>query len=314
MKILFVSTTLWAGTHIRWTMAMNQYTEHEARCLSPGMWYTKRLFDKDFPHSPPIYSVNDAEMKNALIDWADVIHCSYVCSPHTLGRPDILGKKIVCWHLALKWGNPMWLLFPKGQHRHVRFLLGCEGWERYQLPSLEWHLVPQIFLLESKEYQHAGQRQKVASISPRTRGGLPFNSNFRGVQEIKRRLNGIKWRLISRTTFMDCMRQKATSWVGIDDVLRPVVHLSGMEYLGLGIPCINSVDKVLQRSIQSTLDSPPVPFIHGTMSTLRQTCVKSLRADEDLWLEKSAQCRQWMLDYYHPKTVVEKYLEVYKKS
>lgn len=298
MRVVYASTSPWSGQHLRWAIAMNRYSNNEARVLTQH---------------------DSLERRNELLEWADVIHCAYTCSAQTLGRPDLLGKKLWLWHLALKWRDKFWQYFPGDQRHDVRFLLACEGWERFGLPDdVEWTLVPQCFLIDDAPYRPLPvvARKRVVTASARDwykrveRG----KSNFRNWPAVRRALKGMPFKGIHKKPFGDCIRLKAASWLGIDDLHQPLAHLSGMEYLALGVPCLNRVDEVLRRSIGDCLGAPDVPFIDADIESVREIVRWYLKEPLEHQEARAVDCRRWMETYYHPKTVVQKYLEVYERG
>ena len=322
MKIAIVSTTYWTGLHEHMAKVFNRYTEHEARVLSPGYWDTRKRFNPEYTQQGCVYSVVDPDTRNEILEWADVIQLAYTCSLHTLGRDDLLGKKVVSWFLGTRWKAELQRLFPGDQAKQVRFIYGCEGWERYPTGPYEWTVVPVLFPIEEPAWMPIPweNRRKIASMAPRALGDLSQTgqriSAPRSPQVVTGLLRGAKvpFDRLHNRKFPFCMARKAMAWVGIDDLVNPLVHKSGMEYLAVGTPCLNRWDSYVEGRFRDLTGGPKPPFVNTTIPTLVKTVKRALKANESLWRRRSGECRHWMETYYHPREMVKYYIDLYTRS
>jgi hypothetical protein len=319
MKIAYVSRTVHSGVPERMAMAVNQYTEHEAVALVPGAWIDgRRTFEKgEGSANSTIRNVNDEQQRGHVLESADVIHCLYNTSLHDLGRPDLARKKLCVWHLATKWNDGFLRLFPEGTDG-VLPIMSAEGWDRYGTGP--WPSMPQmpvVFLLDHSAMQPLpfSRRTRHASMSPRvmldtTDDGQPIAAP-RSSKKVAAALRGLKFRRLHGLDWQACMRRKAQAWVGIDDVVNPLVHQSGFEYLALGVPCINASDKHLQETIQNAYGGW-CPFVMSDMEDVRLAVSDAMDVPVGTWEHFSTKARAWMERNAHPRETIARYIDLYE--
>jgi hypothetical protein len=322
MKIAFIAKTWWTDLHKRMAEAVNEYTPHEALSLGIGHWDRKKGFGGRFDRHGVMRSIRHPELVDEVLDWADVLHFSYTCSPFTLEnpRPDVMRKKIIVFQLATRWKNVMLQHFPGGSYKSVRFVMSAEGWDRYPCGEWQWEHLPQIYPIESPEYLPIPmeERRKEVSMSPRVVTDYSNTGDLisapRRVGSVKTHLRNFPFRLLSKKSHPVCMQQKASAWLGVDDVVNPLLHQSSMEYLSLGVPCINRVDGHLIGLLARVHGRAP-PLIHAELTDLRavvKDCFKNW--SQDRYRQTSEEARQWMEQYCHPRDVINRYIAIYERG
>lgn len=329
MKVACIVTTMYSGGQERLANILTRYTTHEAKVLAPGVWTTARykgdVFREDWDNHENIYWISKPEYRDMVLDWADVWHFFYPCSIATIGRPDLIGKKPTFWHLALRWTDEFLRFFPNDSVKKTRFILSCEGWERYEIPDFDWKLVPVLFPIEDELYRPIpfDQRESHAAMSPRLLHNLDWSPTERRYIEIKaprsarkieRILEGLPFDLIAKRGFTVAMNRKKRAWVGIDDVMNSLCHLSGFEFLSCGVPCINRIDDFLRSRFSQGLGIDPPPFIRATLDNVREVVEKLLLTPIDVWEQRCREAREWMERNYHPRDTIRRYVELYEKG
>jgi hypothetical protein len=321
MRIAYVSLTHHAGVPERMAIAVNQYTGHEARALVPGPWLAGKSMFRPGRTPDHLWDVRDVAQRDECLEWADVIHAIYNCSLDKLGRPDLGGRKLFVWHLATRWHPVFMTLFPTT--RPNRLVVSAEGWTRYGLPSLAgseaWGILPNVFLLDDPLYQPCpfGRRVRYASMSPRV--GVDENASGepiaapRMVPSVKEQLKGLAFHTYRSLEFEDCMRRKRRTWIGIDDVVNPLVHQSGFEYLAMGVPCVNLSDRHLKEEVARATGAVGWPFFEADMAHLRPVVAKALAAGGE-WQVLGADMRRWMERAMHPRDVIGRYVDLYDRA
>jgi hypothetical protein len=323
MNIAIVSTTFWTGLHEHMARCFNRYTDHETRVLSCGYWDTRKRFNPEYTQEGCVYSVMDPDTRNEILEWADVIQLAYTCSLATLGRPDLLGKKVVSWYLGTRWKSELFHLFPSDHAKKIHFIWGCEGWERYpNIAPYEWTSVPVLFPIEDEYWMPIPwkKRKRMVSMAPRALGDYSQTGGLISAPRSPHLINAlmksskIPFDRLHNRKFPYCMRRKAMAWIGIDDIVNPLVHKSGLEYLAVGTPCINRWDAFVERKFKDLLGCPKPPFVDATLPTLVKTAKRALKAKESLWKRRCTSSREWMEKYYHPREMVQRYLDVYARG
>lgn len=315
MKILFVSRTPYSGGHLRMANALARRS-HETRALTPATWEPEvRRLHEGRLRDGRAYWIRDKKLVDECLEWAEVVHFVYNSSLADLGRRDLLEKKTLVWHLATKWKPGFMRHFPEDDARHYRFALSCEGWDRYKLPEFEWRTLPVLFPIHEPNWQPLPweKRERMVTMAPRITtdewDGKPIPAP-RGVPMVKEALRGLPFGVISGVGFSEAMFKKSFSWVGVDDVVNPLLHLSSFEYLSLGIPCVNRSDERL-RSALGDLTGAPWPFIESDLSRLRDAIQLSL-IDDDWAPYRAAEARRWIETYYSADKMAPHYEEIYR--
>lgn len=314
MKIVFVSTTPHVGLHERMAAIVNRYTEHQARALSPMIWEGRRKFRDNFDHLGCVYSVKNKDYVNELLEWADVIQCIYTCSLASLGRRDLLKKKICSWYLALKWRPEMDLMFPEDDLNHYKLLSVCEGWDRFPRRGCCWINVPFLIPIEDPLFQPRlwSKRKRWVSMAPRYPEPNKDEENApRKAATINKALAGLPFNLIYFKEYRECMTLKSHSVLGIDDLVTPLIHGSGYEYLSLGVPVLNKLDAHLTTLIRETYRCDKIPFIHADVEGVRSAVEGFLNMSASEQEGYSNRVRGWALAHLHPKETIQRYVEAW---
>lgn len=318
MKILYCAGTPLAGVCELMARMVGEYLpEHEARVLSKGpgkhRWYLR----------PGVkiktYDVRDKRQVNEALEWAEVVHCMANVSARSFKRMDLLEKKIWVfqWHGAQIWPfEKVWL--PE-HFSKVRWIHIGQGWQRDswfdRFKPFGFKIIPNIISIDDELHRPAGfgNRRPVVSFAPSNHKAKAVNT--KGIPETCRALKGVEHLdLIQGATFEDCLRKKRTASLGIDEVVTPLYHRSGLEYLSQGTPCICHMDEFTERTLRDATGSSVNPFIDATKDNLREVARTFMRLPADAKEQQGQLAREWMEKYYHPKVLLQKYLAVYTSS
>ena len=315
MKILYCSGTALAGVSELMARCVNQYyPEHEARVLSNGarrhQWYIR-----------PGVSVPCARLANrteldAALEWADIIHCMANVTAKNMGRLDLLDKKI--W--VFQWHGtqiiPWHFLWFSEHYKYVKWIHIGQGWDRNpwfdQFKQLGMKIIPNIITIEDEIHIPLpwNQRKQFVAFSPsNSRRNAP---NKKGIPEVTRACCDYKLVIIIGKMFEDCMRRKQEAMLGIDEVISPLYHRSGLEFLSQGTPCICSYDDFTKNCLKEATGSDVMPFINSSPETLRNTIQEYMKRPNNEKEQMGKEARAWIEKYYHPRDLLKRYFEVYK--
>lgn len=294
---------------------VREHTEHEARSICQDVkkhaWYLRPGVDA------PTCKLSEREKVHEWIEWADVIHCMANASPRILGVPDLLTKKIWVfqWHgmQILRWD----MLFKPGDERFVRWAHIGQGWIEYSRQQAFFArfnptILPNVITIDDEIHTPTPFRNRSprrVAFSPST---FAQSANQKGVDVVRGACKGFDLDLIHGASFEACMRRKAKAYVGIDEVVTPLYHRSALEFLALGVPCLESWGPAAARDLKEATGAEEVPFLPAKPETLRQTLRKVL-SDVDTLEGAGAECRAWMEKYYHPRDLIGRYLKFYEE-
>ena len=116
--------------------------------------------------------------------------------------------------------------------------------------------------------------------------------------------------LINRLPFESVMPRKRIADIGIDDVITGSYHLSALEYMSLGVPCINHIDALTEAVVKDITGADKLPLVEANKETFERV-LKTLLRDQT-WPEIGDQSRKWMETYWSPEILCKHYLTMYE--
>jgi hypothetical protein len=109
------------------------------------------------------------------------------------------------------------------------------------------------------------------------------------------------------------MKHKRLAMLGIDEVVTPLYHRSGLEFLSQGVPCICSHDYFTRECLKEATGADNMPFMNANPKTLSTHIADFMGQPEEDRKRLSEYVRGWMMKYYHPRELLKRYLEVYEE-
>ena len=324
MNILYTSKTPLAGVCEKMCRTINKYFpgEHQARVLNKGpgkhKWYCR---DKKLV---PAYRVDNKGHVEECLDWADVIHCEANVGVSFFDREDLLKKKVWVyqWHGAQIW--PFERVFKPKHYPHIKFIHIGQGWvestaEQWEFfkPFFEKHgaiVVPNLITGEDPLHTPMPWGERVVServaFAPSQRNDDAVNG--KGIQFVKKNCRKASLDIICGVQFEECLRRKRHAKLGIDEVITPMYHLSGLEFLAQGTPCLCSYTQKTEDVLLEATGANRMPFI--------QTSMVSFQENVETWVDIPSEdkeamgrdARHWFDEFYHPRQIIERYLDVYR--
>jgi len=327
MNILYMSKTSLAGVCQKMARVVNAYCApaHSARVCNSGpgyhTWYCRE------PKSlVPQYDIKNHDHVKECIEWADVIHCMANVGVrsvffHRFDKQALLKSKVWVhqWHGAQIWNfRTVW---EPEDYRHVKFIHIGQGWMQTQMdffgPFIEhWGLkvVPNIITSDDQLHQPSPWHSRKDKT-----GFAPSNQkedvvNYKGVQKTLNAMRGTQYDLIMGNPFERCMKRKNKCKLGVDEVFTPMYHLSGLEFLSQGTPCVCSMNKETEDTLRRVTGCDRIPFISATIDSLKAVVRRYWDGRDDLRMEMGRDARSWFDEFYHPRQLIERYIDVYEGS
>lgn len=309
MRVLHISSTPLSGAVLRLSALLNKYSDIESKTL---IWRNTVGFryygESDYSSSEP------CEVYEQLIyEWADILHFHNHWKRHEVFK--LLGKdppkkpSVIQMHspretenfdVELKSGIP--IACPAQYHPRV-------------YPECKF-IVPNVVDIYDPLYM----RDKMPEGGPPIVSYSPSNTNARGwndksygvVAPVLKRMalkGEINFQLIQKKPFDEVMFLKRQAWVGIDEITSGSYHLSTLEYLSLGVPCIVGVDDACNKVVKDLTGCETLPWIKVSHDNFERI-VKGLLTDKDGLVLCALKSREWMEAHWSP----EKLCSIYKIS
>lgn len=118
--------------------------------------------------------------------------------------------------------------------------------------------------------------------------------------------------IITNVSLEECLIRKSKCNIFIDEVKTTSYHRSGLESLSMGILTICSLSAEIENLILEKSGASVSPFVNVYYPDLYKTLVFWIDNGIDNILQKGFESRQWMEQYWHPKTIAEEYINIYK--
>lgn len=140
--------------------------------------------------------------------------------------------------------------------------------------------------------------------------------DFTAIALTKLELEGrIEKDIIVNTSYLDCLRRKRWSHIGIEELITGSYHLSFLEYMSAGCVTLCNMDdktKAAMKTVVGEEGMEDLPAIHSTISSLYQT-VKTLSSKPMQELQAMGnKSRDWMEKYWHPNTLAARLVQIYE--
>lgn len=313
MLIAHVGNTIVAGAPIAIANATNEYSAHKAVTISPQAprW------------SPDIDIRYERQKACDAVRSADIIHCHGCFRLETPGDSAYLLKAINPKAKAIFHAHS-WPKDSPGKHEKNRYaacLIMAQGWTRYYDAS--WIKVRNVIPIYAEEFIPIPWAQRIRRIA--FTPSNPFNNDLRfgplsrpdkpnpkGLWFTKRALRGLPLGIEDSKPYRSVLRWKRNAWLGIDEVVTPNFHRSGLEFLAAGVPCIETMDAVAIRDMQETTGTKENPFILLDDPMNLRAKVVELLGDEGELIRMSTECKRWMRTYWKPEDIVADYVKIYE--
>ena len=106
------------------------------------------------------------------------------------------------------------------------------------------------------------------------------------------------------------MREKQRSVLGIDELVTPSYHRSGLEFLSQGTPCLCSVGAAAERALKDATGATTMPFLNYGLKDARAAVERFALGDPRHYAAQAcygADARAWIERHYAPKALIERH-------
>jgi len=140
-----------------------------------------------------------------------------------------------------------------------------------------------------------------------------YSETINVLKKLKRKYpKKIDFDVITGVPLDQCMKRKAKCNVIIDEVVTDSFHRSGLEGLALGKLTICSLSKSVENVLIKHSGADMNPFNNVYIHKLESELEKLIEMGPALVNEIGVNNREWMEKYWHPKTIVNDFIKIYK--
>lgn len=308
MRILMLSETDPAGMGIAFTNAINQHTEHSCRLITLAEKYCFG-FEKDI-HWPDI-DFNGGGIIREVFEEADIITFHILADENMKIGPFkvkdyIKGKPIVHWHH----GSPDFRANP-GKYRAKyqelkRKVLVSTPDLLLGLPSAYW--MPNLVPIMDPLYMPTEERYEEFTV-----GHSPTRLALKNTAELIEAANkaGVNVDIIMNTSHVECLRRKQKCHM-IFDHLQGYYGVASLEGLSMGKPVIANLSDWVSVNIKEFAETEDLPWLGAGDASMVQGCLGAISYPEYPLKEKGEASRNFMVNHWSDKKVVDRLIKFYE--
>ena len=323
--VLHVARTSLAGAPIRLVNALNKHTKYAARLLD---FIPLKMDDGSykFPEDLDWHVEQDRAIAKNMIKMADIIHFHHYMDP-------VLNPFLVDFTKETKPDCKIIRQFhsPKDFVRKVEFKFD-ESYAKDTLPKfviphcaertfLDLDIVPNIVPIDEEycmPYETNNKKLKVLYSASCTTPRLEERWATKGYPEVSAKLKELSKKLdfeyveISHTEFYETMQLKREADIIIGDTVTGSYHLTELEALSMGKPCLTYLDARSAITFINTFKSKDIPFVNVYMDEI-ENALTELINNKKLREDIGKFSREWMEKYYREEILIQKFVDVYDK-
>lgn len=320
MRVLHLSATPLSGSPIRISQLLQKYSGFESRhiCWNEKIGY--RIYDTDVIGSrTPI-----EELEYLVYEWATHIHYhnrwrrQEIFGAMRKAPPDL--PSVIQIHSPRESED-----FREEAASGIPLAIIAQYHPR-QWPEKSF-IIPNVVDIYDPLYTPVSESSAArAALGMMT--GLPIvsyapsNTNARGwddksyslVNPVLKRMRfagEIFYDLIHKVPFSVVMPRKKLASIGVEEISSGSYHLSALEYLSVGIPCICRIDSSTEEVVKTLTGAEDLPFIDATKDSFERV-VRGL-INEGSYVEKGRASRLWMERHWSPRALAGHYTAMYEK-
>jgi len=310
MRILHLSDTPLSGAPLRLS---NMLKKHNKDVMSAHVTWTDKVGYRDFGYDLLGCRESKESLDYLIYEWADIIHYHNRWKRQEIFK--FLGKWPPKKPSVIQIHSPR---FSEGFLEEINSGVPLAVIAQYhvrQWPELSY-IVPNVV-----DITELAPIKKPASIVPKisfapsntTCGGWD-NKGYHEVMQILKPMKhtaGITLDLINQRPFSEAIERKAYADLGIDEIVTGSYHLSGLEYLALGVGCFSGIDAQTEKVLKDLTGCAEQPFIRADKNSFKRILNRILM--DGSWHGLGESAREWMEKYWSPQLLSEHYLNMYRR-
>lgn len=308
MRVLHLSETSLSGSPYRISSTYNKYSGHEARHIS----WTDKVAWRDFQTD----MVGETMAPGALEDWlawADVLHFHNLWKRQSIFKHLPMPKKPSVIQIHSPRDSDDW----RPELDSKLPIITLAQYHRRQWPEAI-AAVPNMFDIHDPLYKAAPATRRerpLVSYAPSNCNGTGWNNkSYRSVGLTLKKMalrHDINYDLIFGVPHLECLDRKRIADIGVDEVSTGSYHLSSLEYMAMGIPCICRLDALTEKAVREVTGCEgPLPWIQATDTSFRVVLPQLLKHGDMRELGWGA--KAWMDRYWDPRALCQHYTRVYE--
>lgn len=304
LKIVQLCPTALAGAPAHLSKIINKYSSCESKSILKQNFTSHNLDQLRWDYD--LVSPNVAEL-NRLAQWADIIH--YHRKPYGLVAED---KKTV-----LQYHSPPNNYVPEQSDRSFqgRKLVIAQYHPRFYTDAF---IVPNMIDIWEDAHQpdtKPSDRIKIFySWAFEQKGGWSDKGSAETIailKQIRQRYGQrVEIVVLNNRPYEECLRQKRTAHICIDECVTGSYHLQSLEGCAVGALTFNNIDEKTLSYIAEVSGQDTHPFVKTNLGQLFEKLCFFIENPEVL-KKRQQQARAWMELHWDPRKLVQRYLKVY---
>ena len=323
--ILHIARTSLAGAPIRLVKALNKYTPYKARLLD---FIPLKMEDGEykFPEDLDWYVPENREEAKELIKNADIIHFHHYMDLEI--NPFLVNFKketkpgckfIRQFHSSYEFINRSEIRFEENYKKDTLAKIVIPHYPERTFLNLE--IAPNIIPIDEeycKPFRTNNRKLKVMYSASCTTPRLDERWATKGYPEVSAILKELSKKLdfeyveISNTQFYETMNLKRQCDIVVGDTVTGSYHLTELEALSMGKPCLTYLDARSAMTFMNTFKTKDIPFVNVYMDEIENALTELIK-NKELREDIGRFSREWMEKHYKEEILIKQYTDIYNK-
>ena len=324
--VLHIAKTSLAGAPIRLVNALNKYTNYKSRLLVFMPITDETGEEYKYPEDLNWHVEEEKEEAKKLIKEADIIHFHHFMDLQINPFLTYFDKETKAGCKFIRQFHSPYEYINKTE---IRFE---EAYKKDSLPKiviphcaertfLNLDIVPNIIPIDEeycKPLKTNNKKLKVMYSASCKTPRLEERWATKGYPEVSAKLKELSKKLdfeyveISNTGFFETMNLKRQCDIVIGDTVTGSYHLTELEALSQGKPCLTYLDARSAMTFMNTFKTKDIPFVNVYMDEI-ENALNELINNKELREDIGRFSREWMENHYKEEILIKQFTDVYDR-
>jgi hypothetical protein len=318
MRVCHITENPIAGAPMNLATCLNKYQPMKVQCrhIAASDRNEARVYKSDLLTGVHTYD----EIRKVLAE-ADILHFHNFYSKQELFRkyPDLwalCAKKPRCWQVHSQ-RSIKWMDIEEGlrDKRAKHLVIG-------QYHPREWPectVVPNVIDIDDpllRPQERLWTNPLRVAFSPSRIGLVGWDD--KGYEPTKQTLQQLvnKWlitaEIIHNVPHEECLKRRGMANVVVDEIKTGSYHLVSLESLSQGCLVFAGLDEIQEKTLKDLTGAKWLPWARATANTLHQRLMVCIQDPSGVRLLAN-ESRRWMQQWWHPKDMCQRFLDIYER-
>lgn len=306
LKVLHLCPSALAGAPAHLSSILNKYSLCDSRSVLQREFSSPKARNLKWDYD--LVNPSSSQLKEA-VEWADILH--FHRKVYQSGGVAPGKKSLLQFHSQPNGYRPN----SSFSEFNGRKLVIAQYHPRYYTDAL---VVPNLIDIWSPTYQPETKSRDVIKIfyswateTKKGWGNKGSTATKRILKKIEQEYGSrVAVRILNNRPYTECMAEKRTAQICIDECVTGSYHLQSLEGAAVGAVTLNNIDETTHSYLRQITGGVPHPFVKTDLDSLYKTLCNLLDRPEELRRIGTAS-RTWMEENWDPRRLVSNYTQAY---